>query len=122
MFQAALNEDATPDSNGVRSVPPEDLGSAPLQKLTGWVLRALAAGRKGLGNAGHELRLGVSVVIAFFTFVEALGSVPSRRDDKPVFVMIVGGHPIETPRSLSLTVPLARASTLSLHLGLAAIV
>lgn len=121
VLQAALNEHATADSNGVRGIPPEDLGSTSLQKLTGWVLCPLGAGLKGLGNAGHELRFGVSVVIAFFTFVEALGSVRSRRDDKPVFVMIIGGDPIETPRWLWLTVPLARASMLS-HLGLAAIV
>jgi hypothetical protein len=37
-------------------------------------LGTLGAGAKGLGNARHELRFGVSVVIAFLTFVEALGS------------------------------------------------
>ena len=66
---------------------------------------------KGLANAGHMLRRGLSVVVSFMSFVKAPSGVRPCRDDKPVLAMVVGGHPVETRRGLRLT----RASAGMLH-------
>lgn len=96
MLQASLYEDTPAYPNGARGAQSQDLGSTILEKLTRWVLRAAGGGLKGLGDAGNKLGLGISVVIAFLSFVEAPSSVGCPRDYEPVLVMIVSRDPIET--------------------------